>query len=96
MPAKIVVREMGQSVIEATVARWVKKEGDPVRVGDFNAKGTARTTPAPKAEFLPSRNQPAGMASCSVEIYTLAKISTFATLGPCGRVTLPEFRPSLP
>jgi 2-oxoglutarate dehydrogenase E2 component (dihydrolipoamide succinyltransferase) len=40
MPAKkdlsqeIVVPEMGESVLEATVSRWLKKEGDQVRVGE--------------------------------------------------------------
>ncbi len=34
MPAKIVVPELGESVIEATVGRWLKKEGDPVSVGE--------------------------------------------------------------
>jgi 2-oxoglutarate dehydrogenase E2 component (dihydrolipoamide succinyltransferase) len=31
---KIVVPELGESVVEATVGRWRKKEGDPVTVGD--------------------------------------------------------------
>jgi 2-oxoglutarate dehydrogenase E2 component (dihydrolipoamide succinyltransferase) len=30
----IVVPELGESVVEARVARWLKKEGDPVEVGD--------------------------------------------------------------
>ena len=34
MPAKIVVPELGESVIEATVGRWLKKEGEPVSVGE--------------------------------------------------------------
>jgi 2-oxoglutarate dehydrogenase E2 component (dihydrolipoamide succinyltransferase) len=34
MAAKIVVPELGESVIEATVGRWLKKEGDPVSVGE--------------------------------------------------------------
>ena len=35
MATKIVVPELGESVLEATVARWHKKEGDPVNVGDI-------------------------------------------------------------
>jgi len=35
MTTKIVVPEMGESVLEATVSRWHKKEGDPVNVGDI-------------------------------------------------------------
>jgi 2-oxoglutarate dehydrogenase E2 component (dihydrolipoamide succinyltransferase) len=34
MAIKIVVPELGESVIEATVSRWLKKEGDSVNVGD--------------------------------------------------------------
>ena len=30
----IVVPELGESVVEARVARWLKKEGDPVTVGE--------------------------------------------------------------
>jgi 2-oxoglutarate dehydrogenase E2 component (dihydrolipoamide succinyltransferase) len=34
MPAKIVVPELGESVVEATVGRWLKKEGEQVSVGE--------------------------------------------------------------
>jgi 2-oxoglutarate dehydrogenase E2 component (dihydrolipoamide succinyltransferase) len=34
MPAKIVVPELGESVVEATVGRWLKKEGERVTVGE--------------------------------------------------------------
>jgi 2-oxoglutarate dehydrogenase E2 component (dihydrolipoamide succinyltransferase) len=34
MTTKIVVPELGESVLEATVSRWLKKEGDSVNVGD--------------------------------------------------------------
>jgi 2-oxoglutarate dehydrogenase E2 component (dihydrolipoamide succinyltransferase) len=34
MPTKIVVPELGESVIEATVARWLKQEGDYISVGE--------------------------------------------------------------
>ena len=34
MTTKIVVPELGESVLEATVSRWHKKEGDPVKVGE--------------------------------------------------------------
>jgi 2-oxoglutarate dehydrogenase E2 component (dihydrolipoamide succinyltransferase) len=34
MPAKIVVPELGESILEATVGRWLKKVGDPVSVGE--------------------------------------------------------------
>lgn len=34
MPIKIVVPEMGESVIDATVLRWLKREGDRVAVGE--------------------------------------------------------------
>ena len=34
MPTNIVVPELGESVVEARVAKWLKKEGDRVNVGD--------------------------------------------------------------
>jgi 2-oxoglutarate dehydrogenase E2 component (dihydrolipoamide succinyltransferase) len=34
MPSNITVPEMGESVVDARVARWLKKEGDAVAVGD--------------------------------------------------------------
>lgn len=34
MAIKIVVPELGESVLEATISRWLKKEGDFVNVGD--------------------------------------------------------------
>ncbi len=34
MTTKIVVPELGESIVEATVGRWLKGEGDPVRVGE--------------------------------------------------------------
>jgi 2-oxoglutarate dehydrogenase E2 component (dihydrolipoamide succinyltransferase) len=34
MSTKIIVPELGESVIEATVGRWLKKEGEPVSVGE--------------------------------------------------------------
>src|ERR1044071_2617632 len=34
MAIEIIVPELGESVLEATVSRWLKKEGDFVNVGD--------------------------------------------------------------
>ncbi len=34
MPANIVVPEVGESIVDARVAKWLKKEGDAVAVGD--------------------------------------------------------------
>lgn len=34
MSSEIVVPELGESVVEATVGRWLKQVGDPVRVGE--------------------------------------------------------------
>jgi 2-oxoglutarate dehydrogenase E2 component (dihydrolipoamide succinyltransferase) len=34
MTTKILVPELGESVLEATVLRWLKKEGEPVNVGE--------------------------------------------------------------
>ena len=34
MPANVVVPEVGESIVDARVAKWLKKEGDVVSVGD--------------------------------------------------------------
>ncbi len=34
MPTKIIVPALGESVVEATVARWLKNEGDAVKAGE--------------------------------------------------------------
>src|SRR5262249_43462013 len=34
MPANVVVPEVGESIVDARVAKWLKKEGDAVNVGD--------------------------------------------------------------
>lgn len=34
MPTKIVVPDLGESVIEATITEWLKEEGEPVSVGE--------------------------------------------------------------
>ncbi len=34
MATKIVVPELGESILEATVGHWLKKEGDRVNVGE--------------------------------------------------------------
>jgi 2-oxoglutarate dehydrogenase E2 component (dihydrolipoamide succinyltransferase) len=34
MPANVVVPEVGESIVDARVAKWLKKEGDLVKVGD--------------------------------------------------------------
>ena len=34
MPANIVVPEVGESIVDARVAKWLRKEGDVVAAGD--------------------------------------------------------------
>src|SRR5688572_13430685 len=34
MPANVVVPEVGESIVDARVAKWLKKEGDSVSVGE--------------------------------------------------------------
>ena len=34
MPSNIVVPEVGESIVDARVAKWLRKEGDPVSVGE--------------------------------------------------------------
>lgn len=34
MPINVTVPELGESVVEATIVRWFKSEGDPVKIGE--------------------------------------------------------------
>ncbi|MDX1523565.1 MAG: biotin/lipoyl-containing protein, partial [Anaerolineae bacterium] len=34
MSAEIIVPELGESIVEATVARWLKQEGERVEIGE--------------------------------------------------------------
>ena len=34
MPSNIVVPEVGESIVDARVAKWLRKEGDAVSAGD--------------------------------------------------------------
>src|SRR4051794_33326070 len=34
MPVNVVVPEVGESIVDARVAKWLKKEGETVNVGD--------------------------------------------------------------
>ena len=34
MSVEIRVPSLGESIVDATIASWLKKEGDPVQVGD--------------------------------------------------------------
>ena len=34
MPSNIVVPEVGESIVDARVAKWLRKEGDAVAIGD--------------------------------------------------------------
>src|SRR5581483_190713 len=38
MPVEIRVPQLGESVVEATITRWLKHEGDPVAAGDVLAE----------------------------------------------------------
>ena len=38
MSVEIRVPELGESIVDATIASWLKKEGDPVHRGDALAE----------------------------------------------------------
>lgn len=38
MPVEIRVPQLGESIVEATITKWLKKEGDPVEMGDAVAE----------------------------------------------------------
>jgi len=64
MPVDIVVPEMGESVVDARIARWLKKEGEPVAVGEpvveLETDKVDVEVPAPKNGVLKSIAHPEG------------------------------------
>src|SRR5919107_168956 len=56
MPANIVVPEVGESIVDARVAKWLKKEGDAVAAGDplveLETDKIDLEVPAPQAGVL--------------------------------------------
>ena len=51
MPANIVVPEVGESIVDARVAKWLRQEGDVVAAGDplVFYRGTYRRLGGPVA-----------------------------------------------
>ncbi len=64
MPTNIIVPELGESVVEATVARWLKNEGDRVDVGEpvveLETEKVDLEVAASRAGVLSSIAQPEG------------------------------------
>ena len=64
MPVQIVVPEVGESIVEARVARWMKKAGDVVAMGDpvveLETDKVNLEVPAPVAGVLASIAHPDG------------------------------------
>jgi len=64
MPANIVVPEVGESIVEARVARWMKNAGDVVALGDpvveLETDKVNLEVPAPAAGVLSRIDHPAG------------------------------------
>ena len=46
MSTNITVPELGESIVEATIIRWFKSEGDPVKIADVLPELTIRVLPA--------------------------------------------------
>src|SRR4051812_22953145 len=64
MPANIVVPEVGESIVEARVARWMKNAGEMVALGDpvveLETDKVNLEVPAPIAGVLSRIDHPAG------------------------------------
>src|SRR5437764_8240628 len=64
MPVNIVVPEMGESIIDARVAKWLKNQGDAVAVGEalveLETDKVDIEVSAPQAGVLASIAQPRG------------------------------------
>jgi len=56
MPANVVVPEVGESIVDARVAKWLKKEGDAVNVGEplveLETDKVTQEVPSPAAGVL--------------------------------------------
>ena len=75
----IKVPPLGESIVEATVSRWLKNEGDVVASGDTLVElETDKITvevPAPRAGVLTTRSRSEGDVVCSSR--------------PCARIIMP-------
>jgi 2-oxoglutarate dehydrogenase E2 component (dihydrolipoamide succinyltransferase) len=64
MSTNIVVPEMGESIVDARIARWLKKEGDAVAVGEplveLETDKIDVEVPAPKSGVIEKITQPDG------------------------------------
>jgi len=64
MSTNIVVPEMGESIVDARIARWLKKEGDTVAVGEplveLETDKIDVEVPAPKSGVIETITQPDG------------------------------------
>src|SRR6188768_2273297 len=64
MPANVVVPEVGESIVDARIARWLKKEGDTVAVGEplveLETDKIDVEVPAPKSGVIEKITQPDG------------------------------------
>src|SRR5439155_21177218 len=67
MPVTIVVPQLGESVVEGTVGKWLKKEGDPIAkdepVVEIITDKTKIELPAPPAGPLGKITVPEGPAA---------------------------------
>jgi 2-oxoglutarate dehydrogenase E2 component (dihydrolipoamide succinyltransferase) len=69
MPANIVVPEVGESIVDARVAKWLRQEGDVVAAGDplveLETDKIDVEVPAPRAGVLTRIDRKDGRTSRS-------------------------------
>ena len=99
MPIEIKVPEMGESIVEATITRWLKKEGDPVAVGDvlleLETEKVSLEVGSENAGVLASIVRLAGQDVRVGEVIGVIEERTPATATPAKPTATPA-KPSIP
>ena len=89
MPANIVVPEVGESIVEARVARWMKNAGDVVALGEpvveLETDKVNLEVPAPVAGVLSRIDHPAGADVKIGEVLGAIDESGAATAAPAAK-----------
>src|SRR5438874_1571697 len=92
MATPLKVPALGESIREATVGAWLKKEGDPVAAdepgGELKSEKATVAVPAPAAGVLARIAKPTGATVAIGEV--LGEVELGARAGPKAEAARPE------